>query len=164
MEIGYSVKNPEVKRRNTNIRILQTMISGIFLVMVMTVTAEKNTPQITVYKSPTCGCCKAWIAHLQKNGFDVIAEDRNDLPVIKGAIGVNAEYQSCHTAVVNGYFIEGHVPASDIKRLLREKPNAAGLSVPGMPMGSPGMEGPRKDPYTVLLINKDGSKKEFSKY
>ena len=150
--------------RISNERIFQFILMAIFIVTVTAIHAEQKSLEITVYKSPTCGCCNAWIAHLEKNGFKVTAQNRNDMPMIKGAIGVNSQFQSCHTAVVDGYFIEGHVSANDIKRLLRDKPNAAGLSVPGMPMGSPGMEGPRKDPYTVLLINKDGSTKEYSKH
>lgn len=126
------------------------------------VNAGQDTSTITVYKSPTCGCCNAWIQHLEKNGFKVIAENRNDMPMIKGASGIKEQYQACHTAFVGNYFIEGHVPASDIKRLLKEKPNAAGLAVPGMPMGSPGMEGPRQDPYTVLLIKKNGESENYS--
>lgn len=117
---------------------------------------DSNAQPITVYKSPTCGCCAKWIDHLEQNGFDVTAHNTSDLESIKRQNGVNPHLASCHTALVNGYVIEGHVPADSIKRLLREKPTAAGLAVPGMPMGSPGMEGPRKDPYNVLLFNRSG--------
>lgn len=115
-----------------------------------------NAQQIAVYKSPTCGCCKKWINHLENNGFDVTAHDTNNVDAIKQEHGVAPHLASCHTALVNGYIIEGHVPADTIQRLLKEKPVAAGLAVPGMPMGSPGMEGPRKDPYNVLLFNRSG--------
>jgi hypothetical protein len=114
-------------------------------------------PKIMVYKSPTCGCCTGWAAHLRENGFDVSVENRDDLPSIKARQGVPEDLQSCHTAVVDGYTIEGHVPAGDIKKLLAQKPDAQGLAAPGMPMGSPGMEmGGRKDSYRVILFNKTG--------
>lgn len=108
-------------------------------------------PRVTVYKSATCGCCTRWIEHLEQNGFTVQAHNVDDLPAIKQQHGVSAELASCHTAVVDGYVIEGHVPASDIERLLAERPALKGLAVPGMPVGSPGMEqGPYKDRYTVV--------------
>lgn len=117
---------------------------------------------VEVYKSATCGCCTEWINHLRANGFDVKAHDVEDPAAHRAKHGVPDALGSCHTAVVNGYAIEGHVPASEIKRLLAERPNARGLAVPGMPLGSPGMEGPRADPYAVLLIGKDG--KTYSTY
>ncbi len=126
--------------------------------------AEQTLPTITVYKSPTCGCCTKWIKHLEQNGFDVQAYNSKSMSAVKQQIGVKPQYQSCHTATVNGYFLEGHVPANDIKRLLNEKPEAVGLAVPGMPMGSPGMEGQHKDSYSVLLITKDDDRKVFSQY
>jgi hypothetical protein len=120
---------------------------------------------ITVYKSPTCGCCSKWIKHLEANGFTVEAHDRNDMPKVKRMFGVQPQYQSCHTAIVDGYLIEGHVPAGDIHRLLDSKPTAVkALAVPGMPMGSPGMEGHRSDRYEVLSINADGEANVFSRY
>lgn len=122
-----------------------------------------NAEVITVYKSPTCGCCKKWISHLEANGFEVKAYDTHDMQSVKQQNGVADHLASCHTAIVNGYVIEGHVPADSIKRLLKEKPVAAGLTVPGMPMGSPGMEGPRKDPYNVLLFNRAGDSAIFDR-
>lgn len=113
-------------------------------------------PQMTVYKSATCGCCTSWIEHLQQNGFSVEAQNVDDLAAIKGRHGVSPDLASCHTAVIDGYVIEGHVPADDIKRLLSERPAVEGLAVPGMPLGSPGMEqGPRKDPYAVVSFDGD---------
>ena len=120
--------------------------------------------EITVYKSPTCRCCRKWIKHLEKNGFLVNAINEENMSSIKYKMGIEPKYQSCHTAMVDGYYIEGHVPASDIRRLLSEKPDAAGLTVPGMPKGSPGMEVGGKDPYSVLLVNKDGTQKVYNKY
>ena len=124
--------------------------------------AEDQT--ITVYKSPTCGCCNKWVSHLQENGFEVETTDLNDLRVIKSMSGIKPEQASCHTAKVGGYVIEGHVPADDIKRLLTERPDARGLTVPGMPKGSPGMETPQPDHYQVLLLGDDGSTAVFAEH
>lgn len=113
---------------------------------------------ITVYKSPSCGCCKRWIAHLEDAGFEVEAVDSDDMNAVKQRFGVPRSMTSCHTARVGGYTIEGHVPADEILRLLSDKPDAEGLSVPGMPVGSPGMEvGDRVDPYRVMLFGEDGA-------
>jgi hypothetical protein len=112
--------------------------------------------EVVVYKSPTCGCCKDWVGHLRENGFKVTVHDRLNMDPVKRAMGVPKRLQSCHTAQVGDYVIEGHVPAADIVRLLREKLPVKGLTAPGMPMGSPGMEGPRKDPYEVLAFQPDG--------
>jgi Cu/Ag efflux protein CusF len=121
-------------------------------------------PTIDVYKSAFCGCCKQWVEHLEKNGFTVKAHDVADPSDYREKFGIPAQLGSCHTAMVNGYAIEGHVPAREIKRLLAEQPKAKGLAVPGMPMGSPGMEGPRSDAYKVLLVQPDGSQKVYQHY
>ena len=122
-------------------------------------------PEIVVYKSPTCGCCKKWVTHLRDNGFNVKALNTQNVNPIKQQQGVTPKLASCHTAIVAGYTIEGHVPAKDIHRLLKEKPNVKGLTVPGMPIGSPGMEqGNRKDPYAVLTFNGNGKTTVFSNY
>ncbi|MBZ2169414.1 DUF411 domain-containing protein [Marinobacter sp. F4216] len=127
--------------------------------------AEETTNDIHVYKSPTCGCCADWVEHLEANGFDVEVTDTNDLNPIKVEAGLSRGLASCHTAFVGDYVIEGHVPASDIHRLLKEAPQARGLTVPGMPVGSPGMEtGDRKDPYQVLLFNEQGQTRVFADY
>ena len=120
--------------------------------------------RITVYKDPGCGCCKNWIEHLIKHGYRVDAKDTPAMAEIKRTLGVPEALTACHTAVVNGYLIEGHVPAADIARLLKEKPKVAGLAVPGMPMGSPGMEGPRQQHYQVLSFDKSGKTKVFASY
>lgn len=125
-----------------------------------TVSAE----EIMVYKSPTCGCCKKWVKHLEKEGFNVKTKDYRDMKPIKNRFGVKPQFQSCHTAKVGKYFIEGHVSASDIKRLLKEKPDIKGLSVSGMPMGSPGMEGHRKDKYDVIAIDKENKVTVYSSH
>jgi hypothetical protein len=132
--------------------------------------ALATTPQsvpVRVWKDPNCGCCKGWIAHLEKNGFSVSVLDQGN-SAARTRLGMPQRYGSCHTALVQGYVIEGHVPAADIQRLLREKPNALGLAVPGMPVGSPGMDGVaykgRHDAYKVLLVGKDGSAQVFNSY
>jgi hypothetical protein len=115
--------------------------------------------RITVYKNESCGCCKEWVKHLERAGFYVEAHDVDNLGPTKDRVGIPAAMGSCHTAEVAGYFVEGHVPADDIKRLLRERPDAKGLTVPAMPAGSPGMEVPsgKVDPYDVFLVAKDGT-------
>jgi len=109
---------------------------------------------IHVYKSPWCGCCGAWVDHMRGAGFEVRVTELEDLAPVKARYGVSQELQSCHTGIIEGYVIEGHVPARDVSRLLKERPEAIGLSVPGMPVGSPGMEqGERREPYQVVLFS-----------
>jgi hypothetical protein len=121
--------------------------------------------EVTVYKSPTCGCCKQWVMHMQANGFTVKAHDVADIVQYKTANGVPLMLGSCHTAIVGGYVIEGHVPASDIRRLLKERPPVRGLAVPGMPVGSPGMEqGGHKDHYNVLTFDAQGRTTVYSSH
>ena len=126
----------------------------------------KPTP-MQVWKSPTCGCCNDWIAILQTEGFSVQGIDEGNTTA-RQRLGIPAKLGSCHTALVAGYAIEGHVPPREIRRLLSEKPAAVGLTVPGMPIGSPGMDGPeyngRRDPYDVLLVLRDGSSRVFASY
>jgi hypothetical protein len=121
-------------------------------------------PTITVYKDPSCGCCKNWIEHLVKHGYRVNAKDTPDMAVIKRTLGVPGAITACHTAIVNGYLIEGHVPAQDIDRLLAQKPRIAGLAVPGMPAGSPGMEGATAQRYQVLTFDKSGKTTIFASH
>jgi hypothetical protein len=127
----------------------------------------QGAPRIEVYKSPTCGCCNDWIDHLKANGFSVVAHDVGN-NAARARLGLPARYGSCHTAVVDGYVVEGHVPAREIRRLLIERPQAVGLAVPEMPFGSPGMDGPKYgnkvDPYDVLLVLRDGSARVFQSY
>lgn len=126
--------------------------------------AGPQAPLVEVFKSPYCGCCKDWVEHLRKEGFAVRAVDVTDVPATRQKLGMPDRYGSCHTARVAGYTLEGHVPAREIKRLLKEKPKAVGLAVPGMPNGSPGMDGPRHDPYDVLLVTSDGQAQRFASY
>lgn len=112
---------------------------------------------IEVWKSPTCGCCGRWVEHLKEAGFEVRVTEQENMGAVKTEKGVPGPLASCHTAVVDGYVVEGHVPADVIARLLEERPDVAGISVPGMPMGSPGMEGDRKDPYDIVAFRADGT-------
>lgn len=115
------------------------------------------TPLIKVGRNPGCGCCLGWGRHLQANGFNVEISERRDMAAFKASLGVPSKLESCHTGVVDGYVIEGHVPAEAIKRLLAQKPSAVGLAVPGMPIGSPGMEGGAPEIYEIILFGKDGT-------
>lgn len=129
--------------------------------------AAQGTPVVEVWKSPACGCCKDWVRHLEANGFKVRTFDDGNTDQ-RAALGMPLKYGSCHTARVGGYAIEGHVPAREIQRLLKDKPAAVGLAVPAMPVGSPGMDGPeyggRRDPYDVLLVRRDGSADVYRSY
>jgi len=119
--------------------------------------AGADAPVVTVYKSPTCGCCSMWVEHLRQSGYQVEAIDRDDMGAVKDSLGVPPNLASCHTAVVDGYVVEGHVPAEHVARLLVDRPDAHGLAVPGMPVGSPGMEmGDRRDPYDVIVFDEAG--------
>jgi hypothetical protein len=151
------------------VRIIAIVVS--FVALALTTAAVRVTPReaakkptITVYKDPSCGCCKSWIEHLIKHGYRVDAKDSPDMPEIKRAMGVPTGLAACHTAIVNGYLIEGHVPAADIDRLLAQKPKIAGLAVPGMPMGSPGMEGGTAQRYQVLTFDKSGKTTVFASH
>jgi hypothetical protein len=119
-------------------------------------------PPMHVYKTPGCGCCADWVKHLQADGFVVTVEETGNVAV-RARLGIPAALGSCHTAVIDGYAIEGHVPSADIRRLLAQRPRARGLAVPGMPIGSPGMEaGDRRDAYDVLLVRDDGTTAVFA--
>ena len=132
-----------------------------------TTEAETSTlPVVTVYKSPTCGCCSGWVEHMEEEGFVVEAIDTNDLATVKAETGVPSQLQSCHTAIVDSYVIEGHVPAEDIAQLLTERPDVVGLAVPGMPVGSPGMEveGNAGQPFEVIAFDQSGNLKVFASH
>jgi hypothetical protein len=122
---------------------------------------------VEVWKDPQCGCCKDWVTHLESNGFAVKVTHGGNTEM-RAKLGIPAKLGSCHTALVGGYAVEGHVPARDIRRLLKDKPQAVGLTVPGMPVGSPGMDDPaykgRRDPYDVLLVTKSGDTKVYASY
>lgn len=128
--------------------------------------AAPATP-VEIWKDPNCGCCHDWITHMEANGFHFTVHDTGN-NAVRARLGLPQKLGSCHTALVGGYLIEGHVPAADVRALLQQKPKALGLAVPGMPVGSPGMDGPaygnRRDPYDVLLVARDGSTRVFKSY
>lgn len=148
-------------------RSLLVAAAGIALTRSRAALATPPRTALEVWKDPSCGCCKEWVSHLQANGFQVTVHDAGN-NAVRAQLGIDRKYASCHTAVVGGYVIEGHVPAVQIRRLLDEKPKARGLAVPGMPVGAPGMDGPvygaRRDSFDVLLLAHDGSAKVYEHY
>lgn len=129
--------------------------------------ARAAPPLVEVWKSPACGCCKDWVKHLEANGFEVRPHDTGNTDA-RARLGMPTKYGACHTAQVAGYTLEGHVPAREVFRLLKERPDAVGLSVPAMPRGSPGMDGPayrgKRDPFDVLLVLRHGSSSPYQSY
>ncbi len=143
---------------------LDSVIAILVLVLLTAGLSAAGATEVTVYKSPTCGCCKSWAAHMRANGFTVKAIDVADVTSYKLAHGIGPALASCHTALVDGYVIEGHVPAQDIRRLLRERPRIVGLAAPGMPAGSPGMEQGSQDHYNVLSFDKAGKTSIYARH
>ncbi len=135
-------------------RTASLLLAGLFSLPVL---AADALPLVEIYKSPYCGCCGAWAEHMEKAGFQVETHLVDDVDASRARLGMPQAYGSCHTAKVGGYLLEGHVPAVDVKRLLKEKPKAVGLAVPGMPPGSPGMEGPPPQAYDTMLVSKGGT-------
>lgn len=129
-------------------------------------TAQAQSTTVEVYKSPTCGCCNKWVDHLRSHGFTVRAINTDTIDELKTSRGVPRQVRSCHTALVGAYVVEGHVPAADVQRLLRERPAILGIAVPGMPIGSPGMEvsGVKAQPFNVMAFAKDGSTRVFASH
>lgn len=121
-------------------------------------------PNVKVYKSPTCGCCGEWVKHMRANGFPVTVNDVADVDAFRAKAGVPEALAACHTALVDGYVVEGHVPAADVRRLLAERPKVLGIVVPGMPASAPGMDSPRASPYQVLLLQADGVTRVYRTY
>ncbi|MCL4739655.1 MAG: DUF411 domain-containing protein [Burkholderiaceae bacterium] len=154
-------------RRNLLATMAALALPGTLAALAAGRVEAQGAPVVEVWKSPTCGCCKDWIAHLEANGFRTMAHDVGNT-AMRERLGIAPEYGSCHTARVAGYAVEGHVPAADLHRLLRERPAAIGLAVPRMPVGSPGMDGPeyggRRDPYDVLLLKRGGGHQVYASY
>ena len=152
----------------TNLFRRRLLLASLALGLPGLAAAASTKPVVEVWKSPYCGCCKDWVAHLEAHGFVVRTHEVGDLDGARRTLGMPERFASCHTAKVGGYLLEGHVPAREIARLLRDKPAALGLAVPGMPVGSPGMDGPayggRRDAYAVLLVQRDGSHRVFEQY
>lgn len=142
---------------------LRALLS-VFLLAAAFSAAAQTLPTVEMYKNPYCGCCGQWAEHMRKNGFQVVAHDVEDITAKRASLGMPASLGSCHTAKVGGYLLEGHVPAADVRRLLKEKPRALGLAVPGMPAGSPGMDVPNSPPYETLLVAKDGGTTVFARH
>ncbi len=131
----------------------------------MLIGSAAHAATMTVYKSPACGCCAKWVEHVEKHGFTVKTVPTEDMAAVKARLGVPDTLASCHTTTVDGYVVEGHVPAADIKRLLKQKPRAKGIAVAGMPMGAPGMEhGTHREPYSTMLIAKNGKATVFARH
>ena len=151
--------NIDVNRRRWLAGMLMLPLAGAW--------AKPSGPVAEVWKDPSCGCCKDWIVHMEQSGFAVRVHDSGNT-AMRARLGIPLKLGSCHTALIGSYAVEGHVPAREIERLLREKPKAIGLAVPGMTVGSPGMDGPayggRKDPYDVLLVLRDGSSSVYQSY
>lgn len=143
------------------------LLLGTLLLPMVSAWAAPGGTAVEVWKDPSCGCCKDWIVYLEKAGFEVRVHDTGNTGV-RAQLGMPVKFGSCHTARIGGYVIEGHVPVREIQRLLKEKPKAVGLTVPGMTIGSPGMDGPaygkRKDPYDVLLVKADGTSTVYQSY
>jgi len=138
--------------------------TALVLAMTAAVVFAAGLPEAVVYKSPTCGCCASWVDHMRANGFDVKVVEQNDVDAVKQRFGVPTQLASCHTALIGGYVVEGHVPASTVKRLLKEKPAALGVSAPGMPIGSPGMDGPSPQPFSTQLFDERGRTRVYESY
>jgi hypothetical protein len=149
---------PALLSRRDTLALLGATSLGIGLA-----TAGDAPPEILVHRDPSCGCCGAWVEHVRRAGFPVKIVETGDLNAVKQRLDVPANLLSCHTAEVQGYVIEGHVPVAAIQSLLRDKPNAAGLAVPGMPVGSPGMEGGAPETYEVVLFGPHGQQ-TFTRY
>jgi len=164
---------PDVKRRELPMTISVTrrnlVLSGLAILATgaggVLPAAARETPLVRTVRTPGCGCCLAWVRHVAEAGFRTEIEDRADLGPLRRQLRVPADLEGCHVSTVAGYVIEGHVPARDVKRLLAEQPAALGLSVPGMPVGSPGMEqGSMVERYDVVLFRADGSRVIFARY
>jgi hypothetical protein len=154
---------PDPRRRALALSLLVGVAAAPFSRRLLASDAQP----IEVWRGPSCGCCKDWVKHLEENGFDVVSHEGGNTDA-RDRLGIPARYGSCHTGEIQGYAIEGHVPAADIHRLVEEKPDGIGISVPAMPRGSPGMDGPAygnvQDPYDVLLIDRDGNASVFQSY
>lgn len=146
-------------------RHFMTSLAASVAVTALPALAAAALPLVEVFKSPTCGCCGAWVDHLKAAGFPVKVTEVGNTTGTRKRYGLPDKFGSCHTGIVNGYVVESHVPADDVKRMLALKPAAIGLAVPGMPPGSPGMEvGNRRDPYDVFLIDRSGRETVFAHY
>lgn len=154
-------------------KLLLRFVLGMMIMMIglishapLAIASTLETPQVTVYRSPSCSCCGNWLEHIQKHGFKISADIKtDDMDAVKQKYNLPLELASCHTAIIDGYVMEGHIPAEDIKHFLQQKPQLAGLAVPRMPIGSPGMEsGNTQDSFNVMAFNHQGESQVFRKY
>lgn len=153
------------QRHGIVILVVLSATAGLALVLMTLPPAPRaDAPFVTVYTDPGCQCCTRWIRYMQQAGFAVKREHPPDLAAVRARLGIPPNYEACHTAVIEGYVVEGHVPLAEIQRLLRERPAARGPAVPGMPVGSPGMEGRNPEDYRVYLLDVDGSAHTYAKY
>lgn len=154
-------------QRRTLLTTAAALAAATALPVLAQAPSANTLPVMQVWKDPNCGCCNDWVEYLRRDGFRVQTFDTGNT-AMRQRLGLPVKYGSCHTALIGGYVIEGHVNASEIRRILTEKPEAIGLAVPGMPVGSPGMDGPeyggRRDPYDVLLVLRDGSSRAYQSY
>jgi hypothetical protein len=158
--------NESMSRRAMLASLVKASAIGCGIAAALPAIARADAPSITVYKDPSCGCCTKWVEHLRAAGFKLAVHDRGDMDALKDSLGVPAALRSCHTAVAGKYVVEGHVPASDVTRLLAAKPKGVvGLAVPDMPAGSPGMEMKgRRDPYDVVAFSANGKTTVFARH
>ena len=154
-------------QRGVQMSSIRNLVAVVAVILLLAACAG-DKPAVEVWKSASCGCCMDWVRHLEANGFEVRVNDVEEPALYRNKLGIPANLGSCHTARVGGYALEGHVPAREIQRLLQERPDAVGLAVPAMPVGSPGMDGPeygsRKDPYDVLLVTRGSEPRIFQSY
>lgn len=151
--------------RRSASRLIFGLAGAVALGQPWGVLAASPKDRVTVWKTPNCGCCSEWVSHLRSNGFEVVTHDVKDTAPMRQKLGLAEKFGSCHTGLLGPYVLEGHVPAKEMRRLLREKPQALGLAVPGMPVGSPGMEmGNARDAFDVLLVLKDGNSHVYQSY
>ena len=155
-----------ISKESVSRGVAAAVLAGLLAIGASTASAQRQQPTVEVYKSPTCGCCAKWVTHLQQHGFTTRVTNVDDMTQVKSTNKVPGRLQSCHTATVDGYVLEGHVPASDVQRLLKERPAIRGLAVPGMPIGSPGMEVPnvKADAYKVMSFDGQGQVQVFSSH
>jgi len=150
------------KDRRFELMTMLAIISTFIAMSSFSVTAK--AADITMYKSPWCGCCSGWADYMKKNGHNVVVKKTEQMEMIKKMAGVPEDMQACHTAVVGDYIVEGHVPVQTVERLLKEKPKAFGIAVPGMPAGSPGMDSSDPEPYNVILFKTGGKREVYERF
>lgn len=164
---GASLFPQNERYQGVPIMIDRRTVLGMVLVAVPVAACAKKAEAatLTVYRSPYCGCCRDWVRHIQRNGFGITEREMEDVTPVARKLGVPDGLRSCHTAEIGGYFVEGHVPPSNIKKLLRDRPNALGIAVPGMPLGSPGMDqGNQRQPFDSLLVARTGKASVFARH